>query len=167
MNNFFENDPIANAIRSLGRADRYHRAAIEAHVKRLGVHRAQHIILMHISHSPEPLSQGEIAKAFDVSPATIAVSLRKMEQSGLIERITSQKDARKNVIGLTDAGRTMVDETIQLFKNVDEAMFKGVSAEELQFFTVVLQKVQQNLKDYNPGIDSLCTCKPKISKERK
>ena len=67
--------------------DRCHRMIIEGQVHRLGVHRTQHMILMCLSHCETPPAQSEIAEMFQVSHAAVAVSLRKMEQAGLIDRV--------------------------------------------------------------------------------
>ena len=74
--------------------DRCHRMIIEGQVHRLGVHRTQHMILMCLSHCEKPPTQSEIAELFQVSNAAVAVSLRKMEQAGLILRTSREGNAR-------------------------------------------------------------------------
>jgi DNA-binding MarR family transcriptional regulator len=134
------------AVKLLMLTDRLHRAAIEAQIEKLGIHRSQHFVLMHLSHSGGGISQSEIAKRLDVSPAAVTVTLQKLEKSGLIERQNRQDDARTKIITLTDAGRQTVEVTHRLFLEVDEQMCGGMTGEELDTLCACLSKMTENLK---------------------
>ena len=49
---------------------------IEARVRRLGIHPSQHILLMHLSQMGRFPSQTQIAQELDVSPASVARTLK-------------------------------------------------------------------------------------------
>lgn len=50
-------------------------------------------------------NQADLAKALHISPATIAVSLKRMEKSGFVKRVPDPGDLRSNRIELTERGR--------------------------------------------------------------
>ncbi len=128
--------------------DRCHRMIIEGQVHRLGVHRTQHMILMCLSQCEKPPAQSEIAELFQVSHAAVAVSLRKMEQAGLILRTSREGNARVKEIRLTDKGVCMVEKTKKLFEAVGNAALKGIPEEDLDVMRVCMEKIKKNLEEF-------------------
>ena len=63
--------------------NRRHRKILEQELNFTGVYRSQHQLLMFIADNPN-VSQKELARLYGVSTATIAVSLKKLEQGGYI-----------------------------------------------------------------------------------
>lgn len=133
-------------VRLLMLTDRLHRAAIEAQVEKLGIHRSQHFVLMSLSHRNGELTQTEIANMLDISPAAVTVTLKKLERSGLIERKTPKNDARAKIIRLTEAGRQTVAKTHELFLEVDDTMCGGMTDDELDTLCASLFRMAENLK---------------------
>jgi|GEM_PF-547029 len=150
---------VNRAVHSFMRADRFHQIAIEAQVNRFGIHRTQHIILVYLMRHPEPPTQAEIAKAFEISPAAVAVTLKKLESAGLIERKPCVDNSRANHIRITDAGREIVEQTHGRFVAVDTAMFDGVSDEEVELLEGILARMQENLRNFEPEIENSCDCR--------
>ena len=110
---------------------------------------AQHFLLFvieHGSHGEVPLSQGEIAKRLQLSPATVTASLRPLEKLGLIERKPDEKDLRKNRVNITPAGKAMVKRCVELMDALEEATFKGFSEEELAQLTGYFKRMCSNLE---------------------
>ena len=52
-------------------------------------------------------SQCDIAANIGVSRASVGVSLRRMEKSGIVKRMINQKDSRYNLVSLTEKGLEM------------------------------------------------------------
>ena len=50
-------------------------------------------------------TQNELAKALEVSPASIAVSIKRMQKNGVVEKIADENDLRCNRISLTGKGQ--------------------------------------------------------------
>ena len=148
----FEVSEQFKLIRMLSFVDRAHRARIEAEAARFGLHRSQHMMLMFLSrHVGENFSQKEIADRFEISPAAVATTLKKLENAGLVGRQTNAEDARFNQIDLTDKGREIVSKTKILFRQIDEEMFKDLTQEEMQNLSATLAKLVQALKKNTPS----------------
>ena len=60
-----------------------HRTALERRLNRTGVYRSQHQLLMCIAKYPQ-MSQKQLAKERHVSTATVAVSLKKLENGTFV-----------------------------------------------------------------------------------
>ena len=51
------------------------------------------------------MSQAEVARALNVTAATVAVSAARLEKLGYVARRVNEGNRRANVIGLTEAGK--------------------------------------------------------------
>ena len=105
--------------------------------------------LMYLNRCRDKISQKDIAEHFEISPAAVAVSLKKLEAGGYIVRKTSDNDSRYNEIEITKKGKEIVDFSHSIFEDIDNKTFKGMSEEEKQTLVLLLDKVTNNLKSIN------------------
>ncbi len=129
--------------------NRLHRTILERELNKTGVYRSQHQLLMFIADNPNA-SQKDIARLHRVSTATVAVSLKKLEQGGYIRRLVDQKDNRCNQLTITEKGQRVVEKSTGYFKKVENQMFSGFSQEELEILQGFLTRICQNLKQMLP-----------------
>ena len=127
--------------------NRMHHKQAEKMLCKTGVHRNQHMLLMHLYHSKDAPSQKEIANRFNISPAAVAVSLKKLENEGYISRIPSENDNRYNQITITQKGKGVVDMTKEILDGLDERSFGSLSDKEKETLASLLDKVIDNLKE--------------------
>lgn len=140
-----DHDKARAVIKQFMQADRLHRQAVEATVTaQTGLHRSQHMLLMRLSRGCIP-SQKQLAKDLGVSPAAIAVSLKKLESDGYITKDSDLGDCRCNRIDLTEKGRGVVTTTCALFENIDCTMVEGFDDAELDALLSSLEKIGHNL----------------------
>lgn len=126
------------------RADGAFRRAIERRVKDTGVYRSQHALLMHLNRQPN-CSQVELAGLLDVSPAAIAVSIKKLEKGGYIRRETDESDNRVHQVTITEKGEQVIQKSITMFQEVEAQMFAGFSDEEMKLMDGFLERIYHNL----------------------
>lgn len=130
--------------------DRLHKSALEQRVNKKGLHRSQQMVLIYLLGCEKPISQAEIAAHFQISPAAIAVTLKKLAASGWIERRPCPGNARMNEITLSAKSYAVVEETGLVLSELDECTFAGISEAEQKAFTQTLLKMQDNIKKYFP-----------------
>ena len=82
----------------------------------------------------------------EISAATVAVSLKKLEKGGYIEKQSSMSDGRSNLIALTSKGVDVVEQSREMFDRVDKEMFASLTEEEQQQFHNLMERVVNNLK---------------------
>ena len=132
---------------------RMHRRIVERCFNGLGIHNSQHRLLMHLAQNGKTLSQKQIAKDFDISQASVAVMIKKLVQSGFIEKSGCDADNRRNEISITPTGMEIVSKSHVYFEEIEKVMFQGMSEEEMQSLLAGLTRLQQNLSEYE---ESLC-----------
>ncbi|HHV59128.1 MAG TPA: MarR family transcriptional regulator [Clostridiaceae bacterium] len=121
-----------------------HRKIMQNLLNETGVYHAQHRLLMEISRNPN-ISQKEIAESMEISPATIAVSLKKLERGGYINKEMDEGDNRLNQITITDKGKKVVEQSKQIFDMAGRKVFEGFTEEEKSTLSFFLRRLDDNL----------------------
>ncbi len=148
-------DPRHDMARELSlrfrRVDRAFKRSIEGRVRDTGVYRSQHRLLMHLSKNPN-CSQVELSACLEVSPAAIAVSLKKLEKGGYIRREVHESDSRVHQVIITGKGRQVIEKSVLMFQEIETQMFDGFSEEEMKQLGSFMDRICKNL---DPGEENL------------
>ena len=124
---------------------------IEARVRLLGIHPSQHLLLMRLSDMGRFPSQTQIAEELDISPASVARTLKQLEAGGYIERCGSDVDGRRNEIAISAKGEEMVHRSREIFSRLEAVNYAGFSAEELDQLEALLKREMDNLRRLEQG----------------
>ena len=128
--------------------DKMHRALFERKIGSIGVHRSQHRVLMFLAKNRDTaLSQKDIAEEFKISPAAVAVTLKRLEAEGYITRNVYKDDNRVNNVHITDKAMTIVNQTMEYASELERQIFRDFSPEELASFGECLEKMQRAMQD--------------------
>lgn len=111
-----------------------------------GLHPGQPRLLEYIRCHPG-CTQKEAADELDVTPASAAASLKRLEKAGYVTRTQDDKDARRNQLYMTEAGLAQMDEHRRRFAALDEKMFAGMTEAEIEAFRRACEKMFDNLAD--------------------
>lgn len=149
MKKDFDKERAHSTFYKMIQTDRLHRSVVESFLSELGIHRSQHHVLMHLSKEDCCPSQKALAEHFKISPAAVAVTLKKLEENGYISRSSPKDDIRLNSITLTDKGRDIVNKSRQLFDETDYAMFEDFTQEDYTRLEECLRKMTAGLEKYN------------------
>lgn len=138
----------ANPMEIMIFVNQMHKKKIERQLEGTGVHRAQHRLLMTLSDN-EFGSQSELAAMLEVSTATVAVSLKKLERDGYIQKEVKKDDSRVNFVRLTPKGEAVVQKSRKIFEMMEQQVIKGFSEEELVSLRKSLRRIYNNLSEIN------------------
>ncbi|HPT78576.1 MAG TPA: MarR family transcriptional regulator [Candidatus Atribacteria bacterium] len=121
-----------------------HRKIMMHYLDETGVYQSQHRLLMAVACNPYA-SQKDIADTMDISTATVAVSLKKLEKGGYINRVADEADNRINKITITEKGNRVVEQSRQIFETTDRKVFEGFTEKEMLTLSALLHKLDANL----------------------
>lgn len=138
-------EKISTAVNTMIKTDRMHKHLLDSNVSKIGIHRTQHIILMHIARHGKLTSQKSLADHIGITPAAITGVLKKLESDGFIERVQGS-DNRYNEVKVTERGKAVVEESFQMFSRLDMSLFEGFSDDELDGYISYLEKIQENIR---------------------
>ncbi len=129
------------------KTNRMHREAFAYNAASFGLHRSQHKMIMHLHGKEGGLSQKELAKHMDVSPAAITVMINKLVASGFVKRSPYADDSRVNLILLTEKGEDVAVKSRVFFDGVDSTMLEGFSNEEIATLHSFFERMQKNMAE--------------------
>lgn len=144
MDNLKRCDKYKSVMHLFLKCNRLHHAKVESQVSALGLHRSQHGMLLTVNFNSN-ISQKELAKRMEISPAAVTVTLKKLEAQGFIKRFALESDTRVNNIEVTEKGKDIIEKTGAIFEKSDAETFDGFSDEELDTLLSYLSRISQNL----------------------
>ncbi|MDE7268510.1 MAG: MarR family transcriptional regulator, partial [Lachnospiraceae bacterium] len=100
-------------------------------------------VLSYLEQASSEVNAGDLSKKLNVSTARIAALLKKMEQSGLITRRTSPKDARRTVVEITPSGIALVDGMREQTLHRMELLLAQVSKEDLETYIRISRQIKK------------------------
>ncbi len=145
-----QDTPEGRLLKQYMRIGRKHCCVMERMLNSTGVYRSQHRILMCICDHPN-ISQKELARMNDVTSATIAVTLKKLEKGGYISRVVNERDNRFNQISVTEKGQRVLKEGREIFTEVEKAMFSDFTEEDFALLGAYFDRIMGNLARLEPG----------------
>ena len=116
---------VINALRLIQSADEF-KARLSGELTAVhGLSVNEFFLLMHLDKAAlQKLSRVELAKRMHVSASTITRTVAPMEKIGLLTREADNRDARKALVVLTDAGRIKLREARSTFAKHAEYTFQ-------------------------------------------
>jgi DNA-binding MarR family transcriptional regulator len=90
---------------------------------------------------------GELAKAAELSPASVSSMLDHLERDGIVSRHRSASDRRVVVVTLTDSGRALLDDKREAWRARGAQALAGVSDEHLVAAADVMHRMAAMLDD--------------------
>ncbi len=91
------------------------------------------------------MSQRELAAALDQTPASMTVTLRRMEKAGLIERNADPSDKRVQKVKITEKGLSVCKIAQSAENMVGEELFAGFTDEEIAQLTDFMTRCAANM----------------------
>lgn len=101
-------DPAADVLRSIRRIVRAITLRSRELSRETGLTVPQLLCLRVLVESDEPPTFADLARALELSPATVTGIVDRLQRAGLVQRVRRDTDRRKVRVELTDAGRERV-----------------------------------------------------------
>ena len=111
------------------RVIRMYYGRMQAQLAEVGIYRGQPPI-MGLLYQHDGMSQKEMASALNLSPATMTVTLKRMEKAGLVRREMDEHDQRILRVHLSEQGRQMWLKSADQIRAVTEELMEGFTPEE-------------------------------------
>lgn len=130
---------------------------ITQQVQATGLTSAQMFILHYLSrHVEKPIYQKDLEEALELSHATVAGIISRLESKDFVKLVPSEQDKRCKQIVATDKTRQLDEETGRIIDETEKKLLSGFSDEIEQLRDYLIRLL------YNLGIEL-----PKIKEDRK
>lgn len=111
---------------------------------KLGLHFGQPPVLF-LLWNEDGQTQTDIGRRLMLTPATVTLTLRRMERDGWIERRPDSRDMRVSRVYLTEKGRVVQDKVVQTLDDVENNTFVNFSKDDLNLLKDSFLKIKANL----------------------
>lgn len=128
-----------------GRLIQMYYSRIQSQLAEVGLYRGQPPILM-LLYKNDGMSQKEMARALNLSPATMTVTLKRMEKAGLVLREMDEHDQRILRVHLSEKGREMCETGESRIGVVTAELLEGFTLEEQQQLNEYLGRIARNME---------------------
>jgi MarR family transcriptional regulator, transcriptional regulator for hemolysin len=129
----------------VARAARQWRRAVDRRLQPFGLTEATWLPLIYIARAPVPMRQKDLAAALTLDGSSVVRLLDALEASELVERREGDGDRRARMIVPTKRGLSIVEQVEAVSREVRNATLTGLSDDELEVSTRVLEQVCLNL----------------------
>ena len=135
--------PMAILGRLADAAERVTRDHMDPLFAQSGLQRGEFDVLATLRRSGKPyqLSPTQLYEALMISSGGMTARLDRLERAGLVARHPDPDDRRGKLIGLTPAGRRLVDETISRHVANEERILSSLTSAEQERLNALLKKL--------------------------
>ncbi|MEG0493873.1 MAG: MarR family transcriptional regulator [Clostridia bacterium] len=121
------------------------------------IHPRQGPIMGILLHN-DGLSQADLVRRMNVTAATVAVSISRLEKLDYVKRVRNELNQRANVLALTSEGRKKAQMIEDTMLKVRDRAIAGLSNEDLDKMAGYCDRMYQNLRELQEeGKVSTCT----------
>ncbi|MDD5158670.1 MAG: MarR family transcriptional regulator [Sulfuricurvum sp.] len=106
---------------------------------------AHRVILIRLSEK-EGLTQKELAQDTYFEQSNLTLMLDKLELKGLVKRSAKENDRRAYIITITPEGKKLRDLLVKMGEEVMDKALQGLSTEQKDELSHMLQLIYENLK---------------------
>lgn len=129
--------PVNFAILILARS---HRTLAANLLREVGLYPGQEFMLMQLWQKDNQ-SQNSLGKPFCLDHSTVAKSVRRLEDSGLVTRSRSKEDKRVTIVSLTQAGRDLKEKVLDAWSRLETITTDGLTEQEKTLFINLVRKI--------------------------
>jgi MarR family transcriptional regulator for hemolysin len=129
----------------IARAARQWRRAVDRRLQPFGLTEATWLPLIHLARAAEPMRQKDLAASLVLDGSSVVRLLDALEAAGLIERRGESGDRRAKTITVTGRARSIIDQVEAASRDVRNATLVGLSPDDIEHASRVLELVCQNL----------------------
>lgn len=123
--------------------------------ERAGIPARYRDLLRHLAHK-DGRTQHELADLAGLTPPTVSVTLRDMEQEGYVVRRPHETDQRITLVYLTDQGRATNEKMHAFADGYDKQIMHGITREDYETAHRVLIQMRENLNKIKEGDGIQC-----------
>lgn len=121
------------------------RMRVDALMRPLGLTSATSAVICTLAHSPQPLTQRELAERIGVEGPTLVRLLDRLEAMGWVRREPVPGDRRMKHAALTEKALPFLDELVRVAVKLEEALLLGIPEERLRVAQEVMLAIGARL----------------------
>ena len=139
--------PVGKLISMIARG---HTIYINRHLENMNITATQLHLLFEISHQCE-INQEKIASRCNINKGSVARSIKKLEDKGLVKRKVDENNRRQNKISLTQTGEETLNEAVKILKQWEDEVILDEGYIEKDLLKQILKEIAIKTMELNQG----------------
>lgn len=129
--------PVGKLVAMIARG---HTIYINRYLSDMDINSTQLHLLFEISHQNN-INQEKISERCNINKGSVARSIKKMEDKGLIIRQTDENDRRQNMVSLTEKGEETLNIAVKILKKWEDEVIEDEGYIEKDLLKKVLKEI--------------------------
>lgn len=142
-NNFISRDG-SRFVESLNEVSYLYGELVCRDMEKIGMRYSYRHILKPLMEN-KTLTQLELVNLTGQKAPTVSITLRNMENDGIVRREKNSTDRRETHVYITDKGKKMYKKVLSALEKADKAILNGISESDLESLITVLEKMKENI----------------------
>ena len=98
-------------------------------------------------HKNKDVCQKDLESYLGLKKASITGALDSLEEKGLIVRVTSEEDRRKNFVRFSEEQENHIKAKFARIRKLNKVLVRDIPEEDVEHFLGILEKMHSNLKE--------------------
>lgn len=137
--------PVSFSIFELARS---HRALAGQMLRDIGLFPGQEIMLLQL-WDMDGQSQQSLGRAIGVDHSTVAKSVKRLEEAGLVTRTRSPEDGRVTLVWLTEAGRKLEPKVNSIWEKLEQITVNNLTESERKQLKLLAYRISSSIDSIN------------------
>jgi len=137
--------PVSFSIFLLARS---HRALAGQMLRDIGLYPGQEIMLLQL-WDKDGQSQQSLGRTIGVDHSTVAKSVKRLEEAGLVTRTRSSEDGRVTLVWLTEAGRAFEPKINSIWEKLEQITIEALTESERKQLELLAHRVSSSIDSNN------------------
>ena len=114
---------------------------------------AEMTVLLFLANNPAHDTASDISKYRNLAKSHVSVTVRSLEERGLITKEYHGENRRSVHLSLTEQAASIVNAGREAQNRFGELLFEGVTDDEKRIMNEILKKVDRNVEVYVKGVE--------------
>ena len=102
------------------------------------------LLLRELRHA-DGCSQLDLVNKTHLKPPTVSVTLKKLEEAGMVTRVRDEIDQRMTRVFLSEKGIEHQKKVLARLQGIDQTLMRGFSEEETEMLLQFLERMRDNI----------------------
>ena len=121
---------------------------VNHHISEFGLNTTQLHLLFEISHESD-INQERIASRYNLNKGSVARSIKKLEDKGLVRREIDENNRRQNKVSLTESGQELISKTSRILHEWEDSVILDDGYVEKELLQKALKEIAIKTMELN------------------
>ena len=113
-------------------------------IKKYGINQSDFDVMMFLGNNPEHNTAKDICQIRDIKSGIVSVTVERLCQMGMLERLPDASDRRIQRLVLTQKTHDIVQDGRKIQKNYVKELFRDIDPDKLKIYQEIVQQITHN-----------------------